>query len=165
MPPAALDASAPGMARSSTATLRPAWASRSATEHPWMPAPITTTSAFMGARLRPAARGGKARTGGGLPHRAARDGRGAAVREPVHEEVEDVAPPDFRRHGLVHERARRLVRGGDERGEAADRDDREDRVERRAVQARAERAGGAADGVEQRGVRLGELREERRAVE
>src|SRR5690349_19552227 len=44
MPAAALDASAPGMLRSSTTTLAPALASASALAHPITPPPTMTTS-------------------------------------------------------------------------------------------------------------------------
>src|SRR5713226_9207706 len=47
MPPAALDASAPGMPRSSTATFAPACTRRRATDEPWIPAPMTATSTRM----------------------------------------------------------------------------------------------------------------------
>ena len=52
-PPAALEASAPGIARSRTITRRPACASLSATEAPWIPAPTTTTSVRMAPKTTP----------------------------------------------------------------------------------------------------------------
>ncbi len=52
-PAAALDASAPGVARSSTVTRQPAFASSYAIEQPMMPPPITTTErAIMLSRVR-----------------------------------------------------------------------------------------------------------------
>src|SRR5574337_1635495 len=61
MPPAALEASAPGMDRSSTSTARPACASLSATAEPCTPAPMITTSACMAGEGSAAAAAGEGR--------------------------------------------------------------------------------------------------------
>src|SRR5204863_8851365 len=52
MPAAALDASAPGMPRSTTVPPTPRWASRSATADPMMPPPMIATSVVSTAIVR-----------------------------------------------------------------------------------------------------------------